>query len=319
MKKLYEKMKSEKQIITFHGIEGSYTVYNATPPLWIKVFGQTKRVIVGRVEKTDEWAHSHISFFERLDDSNYNLIDGLHLEANDIPNSSIEDPSLVTINEEIILSVVIAKCTEIKPSMDTPEDAWKIKTQYYRGDDLNKLTVFAEIDGKDNRICPIDNNNIIVAMRPQGCVGGLGQIGFIETTLDELENIEWGKAHLLSDLFHKDEWGGVNELHFNTKNPELIGALCHTSFEYAETNDKVYFSFWMVYNRKTQKSEKVLPLAIRRDFLETSSKYERLKNVHFPSGIEFLENEAPRLHSGLGDYAQGFITIHKQEVIDFYN
>lgn len=309
----------DKQILTFTGVPEGFVVYNTTPPVWLSVFGKKTRVIVGRVEKPDDWAKSRVFFFKHVEGSTYTKIDEIPPIVNEISFGSVEDPSVVTINNEIILSVVIAHCEESDPNIDTPSEKWKIKTKYYRGFDLSDMTSFAEIEGKDNRICPIGGDKIFVAVRPQNRLGGLGTIGFLESTLSELNNIVWEDAHLLTNLFSSDERGGMNELHVNKNRPNLIGALCHCAFDKPNTKDKVYFAFWLEINRKTRDYGAVIPVAMRNDFPHHQPKEPNLADVFFPTGIEYSENSNIRIHGGLGDNCQGSKIIKIPAITNFYS
>ena len=320
MKDLYRQIRSRHrlaeyygELIHFHGVPG-YTVYNATPPVWVSVFGKTESIIAGRVEKLDEWASSHVRFFRRIDDNNYGLIEEIHPIIDENPSVSIEDPSIVTVSGEIIIGVVDATYL----SGTGTDTEYEIKTRYYRGVDLSCLKQFAVVEGKDSRICPVENGRIIWTPRPQHRLGGLGTIGYAElSSVDDLANAKWEDAMLFEDLFSEGSWGGVNELHFNPARPSIIGAVCHGAFK--DANGSVYFVFWLEIDRPTKKVVNITPLALRDDFPPSNAKLYELERVDFPSGIEFSNDGHPKLHSGLGDANQGYVPITHPRIVNFYN
>lgn len=320
MKDLYRQIRSGHrlaeyygELIHFHGVP-EYTVYNATPPVWIRVFGKMESIIVGRVEKLDEWSSSHVHFFRRIDEHNYGLMEEIRPIIDKNPSVSIEDPSIITVQEEIILGVV--RATHL--SDDHSDNIYDIKTSYYRGFDLSELEQFAVVEGKDSRICPVENGKIIWTPRPQGSFGGLGTIGYCElSSVDDLVRAKLDDVNLIEGLFSEGTWGGVNELHFNPANPSIIGAVCHGAFQ--DIHGKVYFVFWTVIDRPTQKVVDVIPLALRDDFPPTNAKLQELERVVFAAGIQYPKTGPPRLYGGLGDAYQGYVPITHPQIVNFYN
>lgn len=298
-----------KELIHFHGVDG-YTVYNATPPVWLSVFGKTENIIAGRVEKFDEWARSYVCFFRRIDDHNYNLVEEIPPIIGESPLISIEDPSITIVSDEIILSVVRAI-----PLANNKHD---VNTLFYRGKDLCNLKQFAIVEGKDNRICPVENGKIVWMPRPKGFFGGLGNIGYCElSSVNDLANARWKDAKLIKGLFSKGSWGGVNEIHFNPTNPSIIGALCHGAFQ--DSLGKVYFIFWVNINRSTRKIVDLITLAIRDDLPSTNAKLPELKRVIFGTGIQYSESRAPRLYCGVSDAYQGYVSVTHSKIVNFYS
>ncbi len=65
--------------------------------------------------------------------------------------------------------------------------------------------------------------------RPQGTLGGRGQIDFAPlNSLDELTATALDTAPLLAGQFLSEEWGGANELHLLAD--ERLGVLGHTAW-----------------------------------------------------------------------------------------
>lgn len=316
MKDLYRQIRSRHrlaeyygELIHFHGVDG-YTVYNATPPVWVSVFGKTESIIAGRVEKLNKWAESHIRFFRRTDDHNYDLIEEIPPIIDKDSSISIEDPSIVTVCGEIILGVVEA--------IPLSGNKYDIKTRYCRGEDLSDLEQFAVVEGKDSRICPVEKGSIIWMSRPQGSFGGLGSIGYCElSSVDDLASVTWRDVTLIEDLFLDGSWGGANEIHFSPSHPSTIGVVCHGAFQ--DIHGKVYFVFWAVIDRSTQKVVYVIPLALRDDFPPTNAKLQELERVVFAAGIQYPKAGPPRLYGGLGDAYQGYVPITHPQIVNFYN
>ncbi|MDA1334948.1 MAG: DUF1861 family protein [bacterium] len=315
IKKMYDDIRTGNrlstrygELINFHGI-GDLTVYNATPPVWLKLFGKTERVIIGRVEHKALWAQSCVRIFKRINDNNYVLIDSINpIAINDVPpECSIEDPSVVTIEGEIFLSVVTATKNTIE-------------TRYYRGSDLNNLTFFTSVDGKDSRVCPLDNGRILWTPRPKGKIGGLGNIAYVELdSIEQLASVSWNDAKIIKGLFSVDTWGGVNELHFNPKKPAHIGAVCHLAFK--DELGLVYFICWIIIDRDSHLIKDVIPLAIREDFPNAGEKRSDLRRVAFGTGVEFVNNSQARLHAGLSNLCQGWtpVSLNQNQVLSFYS
>ncbi len=306
------------ELIHFHGVP-EYTVYNATPPVRVRIFGKMESIIVGRVEKLDEWSSSHVCFFRRIDEHNYGLMEEICPIIDENPSISFEDPSIVFVSGDIILGVVEAThLSDERYGIETLGDKYVIKTRYYRGLDLNDLEQFAVVEGKDSRICPVENGGIIWMSRPQGSFGGLGMIGYRElSSIDDLASATWRDVTLIEDLFLDGSWGGVNELHFNPARPSIISAVCHGAFQ--DDHGKVYFVFWVAIDRPTRRVVEVIPLALRDDFPSTSAKLQELGRVVFPTGIQYPDSGLPRLYGGLGDAYQGYVPITHPQIVNFYN
>ena len=294
-------------LISFSGIR-DLTAYNATPPLWLRVGGEMRRVVAARVEAFDDLAHSRVMFFEMKSATLYELIE-------DAPVFYGEDPSIVTINGEIVLLTVnvVAK----------RNNDYAIKTEIRRaGDVLELWKPWRSMPGKDNRLIPVDNGErLVVLTRPEGVVGGLGKMAMLEIeSLDALTHKRLREAKIITMPIGDGEWVGPNEGH-DIAVSNQVGILGHVALSdgVGKTGSKTYFSvFWWV-DRETGKVVDTIPLALRKDFpmlTETDAKLSELRNVFYPTGLTF--QDLVLLHGGLEDVAQGYVPINNPKITNLY-
>lgn len=299
------------QQVHYLGIGKHLTVYNATPPLWLKAKGEIRRVSVGRVDHPDDWAHSRIMFFERKTATEYCLID-------DAPVFYGEDPAVTTVGDEIVLTSVNVSAVR--------KNNYLFKTEIRRANDIVRLwECWRSIPGKDNRITSIDDNTrIAVMVRPQGGEAGLGKMAYIE--LDGLNDLctDTLRATTIIEIPNADDtWVGPNELH-NLAQKNQIGILAHGAFENdtATSKSKTYFIFFAWLDRKTRKIVDIEPLALREDFPASDAKTPALCNVAFGTGLMIPSKpsrEYVELYAGIGDLTQAFVPIHNPKIRDLYD
>lgn len=303
----HERKRYHGKIIEFKGVDG-YTVYNTTPPLWLNVEGQKKRIIAGRVERMDEWAHSRIMFFKEFSPFDFRLI-------KNSPIITGEDPSITMVGGKIVLSVVLVKALFPK------KNQCLFNTVYYSGDDIHELEPQPKwtLPGKNNRLVEIDDG-IAVATRPQGKIGGKGTMAYIELpSLAELSEDSVKDAQLLKGLFGGG-WGGPNELNWIPKT-NSIAVLGHGAFQ--KKQKKIYFaSFFQIIrdpqNKKIKTNTNFRIIAVRDNFLPGPAKNYDLKEVVFPTGFIFKPDKHPLLFAGLGDYSQGYCILVDKEIRGLY-
>ena len=299
------------QRVHYMGIGKHLSVYNATPPLWLRVKGKMCRVSVGRVDHRDDWAHSRIMFFERKTATEYVLIDNA-------PVFYGEDPSVTTVGDEIVLfSVNVAAIAK---------DRHLFRTEIRRADDVMRLwECWRSIPGKDNRITPIDNGTrIAVMIRPQGGEAGRGKMAYIE--LDSLDDLcaDTLRATTIIEIPNADDtWVGSNELH-NLVKKDQIGILAHGAFENNTSTLKLktYFIFFAWLDRKNLKIVDIEPLALREDFPASDTKTPALCNVAFGTGLVIPlkpSREYTELYAGIGDLIQAFVPIHNPKIVGLYD
>ncbi|MDP3769344.1 MAG: DUF1861 family protein [bacterium] len=299
--------------VHYLGIGKHLSVYNATPPVWLRVKGEMRRVSIGRVEHPDDWAHSRIMSFERKTPTEYYLIP-------DAPVFYGEDPAVTTIGNEIVLATVNVSAVR--------KDSHLLKTDIRRADDLMGLwECWRSIPGKDNHMIPIDNDtHIAVTTRPQGGEAGRGKMAYIE--LDRLDDLctDTLRAATIIETSNADDdtWEGSNELHDLAKKHQ-IGMLTHRAFEdntSTITNLKTYFILLEWLDRKTLKIVDREVLAIREDFPASGGKTPALCNVAFGTGLVIPSEpsrEYAELYAGIGDSIQAFVQIHNPKIVGLYD
>ena len=319
MRELYKAVRQGSRLTQYYGHQVHYlgigkhlNVYNATPPVWLRVKGEMRRVSVGRVEHPDDLAHSRVMFFERKTATEYYLIDGA-------PVFYGEDPAVTTVGNEIVLFSVNVSAIR--------KDRYLLKTEIRRADDVMQLwECWRSISGKDNRITPVDNGaRISVMIRPQGGKAGRGKMAHIELdSLDELcEDKLRGAIIIEMPNAEDDTWVGPNELHdLGRKNQ--IGILAHGAFENGTSTPqaKTYFIFFVWLDRKSLKIVDIEPLALREDFPASNAKTPALCNVVFGTGL-MIPSEPSReyaeLYAGIGDLTQAFVPIHNPKIMSLYD
>ncbi len=317
MRELYEKARQGLRPIQHYGKQVHYlgigkhlSVYNATPPVWLRVKGKMRCVSIGRVEHLGDWAHSRIMFFERKTATEYCLIDGA-------PVFYGEDPAITTVGDKIVLLSVNVSAVR--------RNNYLLKTEIRCANDIMRLwECWRSIPGKDNRITSIDNGTrIAVMVRPQGGEAGRGKMAYIE--LDHLDDLcaDTLRAAKIIEMSNADDtWVGPNELH-DLSQKNQIGILAHGAFE----NDtptlhaKTYFIFFAWLDRKNLKIVDVEPLALREDFPVSNAKTPALCNVAFGTGLMISSKPSRKyaeLYAGIGDSAQAFVPINNPKILYLY-
>ena len=305
-------IQSYGQHVRYLGIGEHLSVYNATPPLWLKVGGKVCRVSVGRVEHPSDWAHSRIMFFENRTATEYHLIDGA-------PVFYGEDPAVTTIGDEIVLTSVHVAAVR--------KDDHLLETEIRRGNDVMQLWECRQrIPGKDNRFTPLDHGSRIGVMtRPQNKITDRGKMAYVE--LDNVDDVcedSLRTAHIIEFPMANNTWVGGNELH-NLEKKGQIGILAHGAFfddSYAPHGSKTYFIFFAWLDRKTLQIVDLEPLAFREDFPSSDSKTSALCNVAFGTGLVVptgLTRECPELYAGIGDLTQAFVPIRNPKIVGLYD
>lgn len=299
--------------VHYLGIEKHLSVYNATPPLWLRVKGEMRCVSAGRVEHPDDWAHSRIMFFERKTSTQYYLIEGA-------PILHGEDPAITTVGDEIVLR-------SVNVSAVIKNDHHLFKTEIRRAKDVMQFwECWRSIPGKDNQITPVDNGTrIAVVCRPQGGEAGRGKMAYIELeSIEELcEDALRGAKIIEMPNMADDTWVGPNELH-NLQRKNQIGILLHGAFEDNASTPKIktYFIFFAWLDRENLKIVDMEPLALREDFPGSDTKTSALCNVAFGTGL-MISSEPSRkyaeLYAGIGDLTQAFVPIHNPKILSLYD
>ena len=296
---LLEKLQTEEsscksKLLRFLG-KGENDVYNISRPFRTN----NKIVIAGRVEKREDWAKSHIAFFERAGKTTWKIMD-------QAPILKMEDPFITILGEEIILGGV--EVYTVNNKFDSNEIGYK--TVFYRGKDIFSLKKFAQGPDKmkDIRFTPLANEKIGVCTRPQGGQYCRGQIGYITISrIEELNNENLLQGAKIIDLFFSSNaWGGANELH--ALRDGKIGILGHIAYE-DDNNRKHYYAITFVHDPITHETSPVEILATRKNFPRADSKKPELEDIVFPGGLLRHDNGYATLYAGLSDAHAGYITL----------
>ncbi len=269
--------------LVFEGV-GESDVYNITAPF----DNLGEQVIAGRVECRDS-EESEIVFFH------YDAIQDAWITKKDVPRLQLQDPFVTRIAGELILGGV-----EIFPHPEK-QGMLSYRTVFYRGETIKDLKRFAiGPEGmKDIRLIELDKGKIGVCTRPQGEIGGRGQIGFlIIDSLEELTIDTIQSAHLFTEQFTTEEWGGANQLHL-LKN-DLIGVLGHIA-RFDEEGNRHYYSMTFAINPKTMQISPCKLIAIRANFPSGDAKRPDLVDVIFSGGLRRNQNKTAQLYVGASD------------------
>lgn len=274
--------------LKFHGVDG-FDVYNITAPFE----SDGKIYIAGRVEKRNSEL-SEVVFFEEKDEVNY-------VADETISRLSLQDPYVAKVNDELIIGG-----TEVFEHPDKEGALW-YKAVKYRGKSLKNLTRFFEGPHgmKDIRIVQLHNEKILVFTRPQGEIGGRGQIGtIIVDKIEEICDVDLEKAPLL-DIFIPEEWGGANEAHLLDSGK--IGVLSHIA-KFDEEENRHYYASSFTYNSESREVEDFKIITTRDNLTEGESKRPDLQDVVFSGGIK-IDGEKARLYVGAGDCEAHYVEI----------
>lgn len=257
-------------------------VYNITAPfVW-----EGKTLLAGRVEERDS-EHSEVVFFEREQES--------WVPVSGAPILELQDPFVTRADGELIVGGV-----EIFPNRHNPDRlCWR--TVFYRGKELNDLKMFAQgPEGmKDIRLLQLKDGRFLVAVRPQGSIGGRGKIGF--TVLDGLEELteeRLANVPVLKEQFTDEEWGGCNEMHLLQDGK--IGVLSHIAC-FDEKGDRHYYPSCFVYEVDTGEYTAMRIICERKDFAPGESKRPDLEDVVFSGGLVRRDDGMAELYCGVGD------------------
>ncbi|MDR2535393.1 MAG: DUF1861 family protein [Treponema sp.] len=296
-KAVFEKNRQsgENALLTFKGLSG-FDVYNCSAPFtW-----NERRYIYGRVEKRHEWARSWARLFEETGKDEYALV-------KDSMIYQLEDPFISVIGGELVLGGTHVKyrrnhfCT--------------FYGYFYRGTDLEDLRYFTTgPEGmKDIRLVELPNG-IGVFSRPRNeevekQYGSASVVGFtVIPDLDSLDEEAVAGARIIPGLFGGGEWGGCNQCHLLDSG--YIGIIGHKSYHApGDPPLAVYINVSFVFDpvRNRILDEKIL--ATRSSYPEGPAKKPELADCTFTSGIVMRGDGRADLYGGLGDVAEGRVTI----------
>lgn len=266
-------------------------VYNITAPF----ADEGQPVIAGRVEGRDT-EFSQVQFFVR---------EGAEwVEANGNPRFELQDPFVSRMDGELVFGGVRVMTDPLQPERIV---SWV--TEFYRGQSVRTLQHFATgpVGMKDIRLVSLADGQIGVFTRPQGTVGGRGQIGYTTVpTLADVTTACMADAPLLEYGFLADEWGGCNELHLLTDG--LIGVLGHIAC-FSTDGARHYYPITFLVDPQTARRSALQIIAERVDFPAGSAKHPDLVDVLFSGGLVNNRDGTADLYVGVSDAEAHHITI----------
>ena len=288
----------ERAMLTFRGVEG-YDVYNCSIPFsW-----QNKTYIFGRVERRAEWARSWVRLFENSGPDDWTLV----------PDSMVyqlEDPFVCWLKDTFVLGG-----THVRFRSGTIDAVFGY---FYQGSDLHDLYYFTTgPEGmKDIRLVGLADGRIGVFSRPRNAeivrkFGSESQIGF--AVIDKIEDLTHEiieNAPYIPGLFAGGEWGGCNQAYL--LDTGKIGIIGHKSFHEVDDEGvklKVYMNNSFIFDTVTHKASDDKIIGTRPCYPDGPGKMPDLIDCAFTSGIVMREDGKVDLYSGLGDVAEGRITI----------
>lgn len=272
-------IKGEK--LEFKGVDDR-DVYNITAPFE----DDGEMVIAGRVEGRNT-EYSEVIFFV----CNNNVWE----PRKNTRSFKLQDPFYTKINGDLIFGGVEVWANENEP------DRLYWRTAFYKGKNINQLELFAKgpVGMKDIRLVELQDGRIGVFTRPQGDIGGRGQIGF--TTINSIEELNpdvISNAELINKRFIEEEWGGSNEPRL-LKNG-FIGVLGHIACFDNEGN-RHYYSTVFSLHPDTREISAMKIIATRANFEKSDAKKPDLVDVIFSGGLVRLGNGIAALYAGVSD------------------
>lgn len=257
-------------------------VYNITAPFW----WNGEKLLAGRVESRDS-ENSEVIFFSETEKG--------YEPVKDYPVLNLQDPFVAKVDDLLVVGGV-----EIFPDPDN-KDSLCWRTVFYKGKTVSGLKQFAKGPDrmKDIRLLQLRNGKILVAVRPQGSIGGRGKIGFtVIDSLEELDAEHMEKAQILEAQFIPEEWGGCNELHL--LEDDRIGVLSHIACFDAAGN-RHYYSSCFIYHVDTGEYSPMKLIAVRDDFQAGACKRPDLRDVIFSGGLVRRPDGTAELYCGVSD------------------
>ncbi|GGD83996.1 DUF1861 family protein [Paenibacillus nasutitermitis] len=217
----------------------------------------------------------------------------------DYPVYELQDPFITRIKGELIFGGVRVIADPLHPHRIV---AWV--TEFYRGADIAGLRHFLSgpYNMKDIRLIELASGEIGVLTRPQGYVGGRGQIGFFK--VDRLEDVTAyliGEAPVFKDQFTATQWGGANEAHLLANG--LVGVLGHVASFDELDGSRHYYAMTFAINPDTLEKTPMKIIARRESFPQGPAKRPDLVDVIFSGGLVRKSGGRADLYVGAGDSA----------------
>lgn len=280
----------ESHTLEFELMDGR-DIYNITAP-----FGfNGKILLIGRVERRDT-EFSEIVIFEKAHSNKWTPC------FTHSAFQGLQDPCVTWAGDELVLGGV-------RFPVPMEQDGYGYVMEFYRGRSLEGLRHF--LSGpprmKDIRFKQLPDGQVAIFSRPQGAVGGRGEIGFtIAPSWDAITSEMITSAPLFKGQLLKEEWGGVNEVH-QLANGHL-GVLGHISCFDGQGN-RHYYPMVFVVDPRTRQPSAIRIIARRSFFPPGSSKRPDLVDVVFSGGIVRNDDGTVNLYAGISDTAAAVVKL----------
>jgi hypothetical protein len=266
-------------------------VYNITAPF--RFDGKT--LILGRVEKRENEL-SEIVVFEKTPSDKWTPC-FTHPDF-----QGLQDPCITWAGEELVLGGV-------RFPVPMKNGGHGCVMDFYRGTSLANLHHF--LSGppgmKDIRFKQLLDGRVAVFSRPQGTIGGRGEIGFtIAPSWEAITSDMIANAPLFKTQLPKEEWGGVNEAH-QLANGHL-GLLGHIACFDAQ-GDRHYYPMVFSVDPATRQPSSIRIIARRSFFPSGPSKRNDLVDVVFSGGMVRNGDGTAELYAGISDAAAAVVSL----------
>jgi hypothetical protein len=274
----------ETHNLQFDSVDGR-DVYNITAPF--RFNGKT--LLIGRVEKRDTEL-SEIVIFEQFGHNRWNPF-FTHPEF-----KGLQDPCVTWADEELVVGGVRYP-VPIAPGVTG------YMMDFYRGSSLESLRHFltGPANMKDIRFMQFSDGRVAIFSRPQGVIGGRGEIGFtIAENWDAITAEMIANAPLFARQLPKEEWSGANEVHLLSNGH--LGILGHVACFDTEQN-RHYYPMAFSVDPATRKPSPIHIIAQRSFFPAGAAKRPDLADVVFSGGIIRNADRTVSLFAGTSDAA----------------
>lgn len=271
----------------------NYNIYNCSRPFRIN----DNIFLFARIENIETFS-SEVGLFivksDRLEKVDWQI---------GIDNLELEDPFITFIGDEVIFGAVQV--------VDKPlPNEWLIKTIFFRGKSIFNLEKFAEGPSmmKDIRLVDLHNGKIGVFTRPKGGQFLNGRICYVEINdLEELNLYQtYDNAKLINLPISDKEWVGANDIYYF--GDKKLGVLGHLA-RFDDNINLIYSAISFNFNPNEFSVDNFKIIARRRDFPYGNTKNDKTKDVVFPGGLVF-QNDDVYLYCGLSDAEIGRIRIN---------
>jgi Protein of unknown function (DUF1861) len=280
----------EAHTLEFEGMDGR-DVYNITAPFHFN----GKLLLIGRVEKR-ETEFSKIVIFEK---TSSNMWTPCFTHSAFL---GLQDPCVTWAGDELVVGGV-------RFPVPMEQGGYGCMMDFYRGSSLEGLRHF--LSGprgmKDIRFKQLADGCVAIFSRPQGVVGGRGEIGFtIAPSWDVITAEMIAGAPLFKGQLLKEEWGGANEVHLLANG--CLGVLGHISC-FDDQANRHYYPMAFAVDPRTRQPSPIRIIARRSFFPPGSSKRPDLADVVFSGGIVRNNDGTATLYAGTSDTAAGTVKL----------